>query len=170
MGLTARFGAATLALALLVALLTPMLSGAADWAPPEAVYFPRTGHHLEGDFLKYWRANGKATLLGEPISERLTAGGLSVQYFERVRLEYHPDLPAGERIVLGQLGSDAAAARVAARARWTRHGRIGRDPGADVVVVDPFKPLSASPFPPDAEDFRFFPETGHTIGALPLIW
>jgi hypothetical protein len=30
------------------------------------------------------------------------------QYFQRARMEYHPELPEGQRIVLGALGSELA--------------------------------------------------------------
>ena len=33
------------------------------------------------------------------------------QWFERARMEYHPDLPEGSPVVLGRLGSELRTAR-----------------------------------------------------------
>ena len=54
-------------------------------------YFPQTGHTLFGEFLSYWERRGGIQLFGYPISEEVEENGRIVQYFERVRLEYHPD-------------------------------------------------------------------------------
>ena len=61
--------------------------------PPDlaALYFPATGHNLTGGFLRAWWERGQVALFGYPISEELTEDGRTVQYFERARLEYHPD-------------------------------------------------------------------------------
>ncbi len=55
-------------------------------------YFKETGHNLGGSFLQYWLAQGGLDRFGYPISEEGQARGGSVQYFERARLENHPDL------------------------------------------------------------------------------
>jgi hypothetical protein len=85
-------------------------------APPGARYFPATGHSLGDPFLAYWLAHQGATLLGAPLSEVLQAGSsgdgpYKVQWFERGRLEYHPDFAAPNEIQLGQIGRDALHAR-----------------------------------------------------------
>lgn len=54
-------------------------------------YFPETGHTLQGAFLNYWYNNGSVQLFGYPISEEFIEGGIPVQYFERVRMEYHAE-------------------------------------------------------------------------------
>ena len=167
----ARPAAVLAALVLLLALVAPRLGGAAPWSPPTAVYFPRTGHQLAGEFLSYWRGHGRATLLGDPITEQLVEGGLAVQYFERARLEYHPENAGDDRFSLSRLGSDAAAARAPLAARLQRLALAGLDSGTGEPIVDPFERLPSASFPDDPEDHRFFAETGHTLSnSFKLCW
>jgi hypothetical protein len=56
------------------------------------VYFPETGHTLGEGFLGYWQTNGGLRQFGYPISEEMAEDGLTVQYFERARFEYHKGL------------------------------------------------------------------------------
>lgn len=74
-------------------------------------YFKETGHSLATGFKKFWDDNGNLSTFGFPISEELTENGLTVQYFERGRLEYHPELDEGKRITLGRLGEELLEAR-----------------------------------------------------------
>ncbi|HET8627248.1 MAG TPA: glycoside hydrolase family 3 N-terminal domain-containing protein [Thermomicrobiales bacterium] len=69
-------------------------------------YFPETGHRLCFGFRDYWQAHGGLPIFGYPLSEefRDPASGLTVQYFERQRLEYHPDNPPGWQVEGGLLG------------------------------------------------------------------
>jgi hypothetical protein len=69
-------------------------------------YFGATGHSASGPFLDFWRENGEEALLGYPISESYKDDGSEYQWFERVRLEWHPYLPEGKQIVLGNLGTE----------------------------------------------------------------
>lgn len=69
-------------------------------------YFGPTGHSVSGPFLQVWRDNGGLETLGYPISESFKEDGSEFQWFERARLEWHPTLPEGKRIVLGQLGKE----------------------------------------------------------------
>ncbi len=67
------------------------------------------GHHVGARFLAYWRAHGGLAHLGYPLSDafdqRLADGQTyRVQYFERARLEYHPENAAPNDVLLGQLG------------------------------------------------------------------
>jgi hypothetical protein len=71
-------------------------------------YFAETQHTLSGPFLDFWQANGGLAVFGYPISEPFEQGGLLVQYFERSRFEYHPDLPSGPRVLLTRLGTTLA--------------------------------------------------------------
>ncbi|HWQ12356.1 MAG TPA: hypothetical protein VNL77_06120 [Roseiflexaceae bacterium] len=85
-------------------------------APPRGcVQFPETGYRLCEPFLSYWRRNGGLARFGFPISpvmeETLPLGGGrtwrgEVQYFERRRMEHHPENPARHRVLLGLLGRD----------------------------------------------------------------
>jgi hypothetical protein len=72
------------------------------------VYFPQTQHSLgnSSGFLKYWQQHGGLAIYGYPISEELIENGYTVQYFERNRFEYHPELPDPYKVSLGLLGSE----------------------------------------------------------------
>ncbi len=107
------------------------LLGTAPFRPLDAStdtdcdYFPETGHRLCASFRAYWRSHGlefgdpgvsfreSLALFGYPISEEFTdpASGLTVQYFERARFEYHPENPEPYRVLLGLLGIEEVRAR-----------------------------------------------------------
>lgn len=71
-------------------------------------YFPETQHTVSGPFLSYWESHGGLAIFGYPTSEPFEAHGRLIQYFERNRFELHPDLPPGNRVLLGRLGFDLA--------------------------------------------------------------
>jgi len=71
--------------------------------------FAPTGKAVRGPFLAYWQANGGLPIYGYPISDEVAevledGKPYLVQYFERARFEYHPELPAPNTIQLGQFG------------------------------------------------------------------
>ncbi len=80
-------------------------------------YFPQTGHTLRGSFLQYWQQYGGLVQFGYPLTEEFfePAGSnniqLRVQYFERNRFEYHPELAEPFRVSLGLLGVQVLQAR-----------------------------------------------------------
>jgi len=78
---------------------------------PDRRFLKETGHSLASGFKRYWDDNNGVNQFGFPISEELTENGLNVQYFERGRLEYHPELEEGKRITLGRLGEELLEAR-----------------------------------------------------------
>ncbi|MDQ5824101.1 MAG: CAP domain-containing protein [Chloroflexota bacterium] len=83
-------------------------------------YFPATGHSLGGGFYTYWQQNGGVALFGLPLSEEFNENGLTVQWFERARFEYHPELVGtGQAIQLSHLGSIAYSSQ-ANRTNYTR--------------------------------------------------
>lgn len=79
-------------------------------------YFADTGHSIGGSFRAFWEAHSGATTFGLPVTEefaeRNPLDGMTrtVQYFERVRLEWHPELIATvsdvhpEAVRLGTIG------------------------------------------------------------------
>lgn len=76
-------------------------------------FFQATSHNLSGKFLDYWSRTGGVTIYGYPISEPFTEKSLAdgksyqVQYFERNRLELHPELAGTPfEVQLGLLGSE----------------------------------------------------------------
>ncbi len=78
--------------------------------PAPAVYFPQTGHNLSGKFLEYWQSHGGLSINGYPITEpaieRSTNGKqFMVQWFERTRMELHPENAGSPyEVLLGLLG------------------------------------------------------------------
>jgi hypothetical protein len=71
--------------------------------------FPQTNHCVRGLFLRYWQAHGGLAINGYPLSdefaEQLEDGkAYIVQYFERVRMEYHPENQPPYDVLLGQFG------------------------------------------------------------------
>jgi subtilisin family serine protease len=74
-------------------------------------YFAETGHTLRGIFKSYWQANGGLPIFGYPTSEEVTERGeggreYTVQYFERHRLELHPENAPPYHVLLSRLGND----------------------------------------------------------------
>lgn len=69
-------------------------------------FFAATGHRLCNGFRAYWQAHGGLAILGYPISEefRDPSTGYTVQYFERQRLEYHPENQNPWTVLGGLLG------------------------------------------------------------------
>lgn len=63
-------------------------------------------------FQQFYDANGGLEIFGLPLSDEFAADGLQVQYFERSRLEWHPEFAGTENeILLGPLGRTATAGR-----------------------------------------------------------
>ncbi len=72
-------------------------------------YFPETQHNLCHGFRTFWERFGGLRLFGYPISEELIEDGLTVQYFERARLEWHPErVGTAYEIQVSRLGAWAA--------------------------------------------------------------
>lgn len=87
-------------------------------APDDASigYASQTRHTLAGIFHTWWDRSGGLSMFGYPISEafdeRNQADGRTyrVQYFERVRMEWHPDFAGSDHEVeLGLLGRERLA-------------------------------------------------------------
>jgi hypothetical protein len=88
--------------------------------PGDGTFDALTGHTLRNEpapFRTYWATNGGVAVFGLPLSEQFQelnqADGQTywVQYFERQRMEWHPDEPDPQyRILLGLLGNEERAA------------------------------------------------------------
>ena len=90
-----------------------------------------TGHVTCGDFFLYFRTHGlefdgkkgfseaeSIALFGLPISEAAQENGSDgkmylTQWFERARFEFHPELPAPSKVLLGRLGAEVTPANAA---------------------------------------------------------
>ena len=88
----------------------PALSGVSQG---KQRYFSQTAHFLRGVFLDYWNSHGSTAVLGLPVTEPMNEDGLTVQYFERARLEYHPEIAGTEqsKVLLTRLGVTLAEQR-----------------------------------------------------------
>ncbi len=105
------------------------------------VYFAQTQHFMSSGFKTFWQGHGGAEILGYPLTEEFsekdssTGEQMTVQYFQRAKLEYRPSAPEGQRITVALLGLTLTADR-------------------SFPKVDPVQ---------DNDNRRYFPETGHTI-------
>ena len=92
---------------------TSITPGSPAVAEGRVRYFTQTAHFLRGAFLNYWETHGATPILGLPITEPFIQDGLTVQYLERARLEWHPEIsPDPNRaILLARLGAIMSEAR-----------------------------------------------------------
>jgi glucose/arabinose dehydrogenase len=86
------------------------------------LFFPETKHALHPQLAEYWSLNGGIPVFGYPLSEgfqeRSPTDGKTylVQYFERNRLEYHPENKGTAfEVLLGLLGVQTYQGRYGAR-------------------------------------------------------
>lgn len=65
---------------------------------------------IGGAFRTYWEAHGGLATFGYPLTAELSEttpdGTYTIQYFERVRFEYHPENPPEFQVQLGRLGAE----------------------------------------------------------------
>lgn len=107
----------------------------------DRLYISETQHFVSHGFKAFWQANGGIQVLGFPLSEEFaeqdpdTGEEIISQYFERVKLEYHPSAPEGDRIRLALLGHELR-------------------PDSETSPTEPFE---------SNEEQIYFPETGHAI-------
>jgi len=64
----------------------------------------KTGYSVCYAFLQFFEAYDGETHFGMPLSDVEVVDGRYVQYFERARMEWWPDRPSGQRVVLTNLG------------------------------------------------------------------
>jgi hypothetical protein len=115
------------------------LQRVSDFIEPQERFFPETGFTVSDNFLKYWNAFGGLATFGYPISAPFERDGLTMQYFERVRMEVHPNAwPARFDVLLGRLGAELAA---------------------DRIDEPPFRPVSAG----NDANCTWYVETGHRL-------
>jgi len=97
-------------------------------------FFEKTGHWVEGVFLDYFNSRGGLEIFGYPLSKPFMDQGVLVQYFQKARMEWHPQNPEPYKVQLGLLGDELKY----------------RQPG----VPEPY---------PHSRRKVYFPETGHTV-------
>ena len=75
--------------------------------------FPETGYCISGRIREYWESQGGLRVFGYPIGAQMQAPIegklLTVQQFERNRLELHPQNARPYDVLLGRLGADRLA-------------------------------------------------------------
>jgi len=64
----------------------------------------KSGYSVCYAFLQYYEAYDGETYFGLPLSDVEVVDGRYVQYFDRARMEWWPDRPSGQRVVLTDLG------------------------------------------------------------------
>jgi hypothetical protein len=117
-------------------------------APAERC-FDATGYCMSGTIKRFWEENGGLAVFGYPLTplqtETIEGRAAQVQWFERHRLELHPERPWPATVELGRLGADLLA-------------RQDRD-------------LAAAPAAPAAAGCRTFAETGRSVcGPVLAAW
>lgn len=75
-----------------------------DFFPTIGCRYGETGFYICYDFLEFYDKNGGETIFGKPKSGFEFYNGRIVQYFERARFDWFPELPAGQKVVLAELG------------------------------------------------------------------
>ncbi len=132
-----------------VCMLLSVAAGARAQAPGGQRCFAETGFCIAGRIRAFWEQNGGLPIFGFPIGpqheEMVEGKPYQSQWFERNRLELHPEQARPYDVLLGRLGADRLAQQ-------------GRD---------------WSTFPTHAPQAgcRFFPETGHNVcGAFLQAW
>jgi LPXTG-site transpeptidase (sortase) family protein len=72
--------------------------------------FPETGYCIAGRMREYWEQNGGLPVFGFPItpqqSEMVEGRATQVQWFERNRLELHPENARPYDVLLGRIGGE----------------------------------------------------------------
>jgi len=111
--------------------------------------FTETGFCISGRIREFWERNGGLAVFGLPVApqqqETLEGQAIQAQWFERVRLELHPENARPYDVLLGRLGVD----------RLAQQGRN----------------WFTFPKTEAQTDCRFFAETGHNVcGAILAAW
>ncbi len=94
---------------LALALALALLFGTPSQAQTGQRCFPETGFCIAGRIRSFWEQNGGLPVFGYPVTaqhEELIEGKpFQVQWFERNRLELHPENRAPYDVLLGRLGA-----------------------------------------------------------------
>ncbi len=112
--------------------------------------FSETGYCISGRLREFWEQNGGLTIFGYPLGPQRQAQiegrTLTIQEFQRFRLELHPENLRPYDVLLGRMGADRLA-------------QLGRDW------------FFAYPATQQQAGCRYVPETRHNIcGAILALW
>ena len=126
-------------LALALAMLAPQSVPRAQ-AQLDRRCFRETGYCIAGPIRSFWESNGGLMVFGFPITpqqtERIEGRPIEAQWFERSRLELHPENPPPYDVLIGRMGEERLRRQ---RLDW--------------------KKFAVDPAPPDCQVF----ETGHAV-------
>lgn len=110
------------------------------------VYFPETKHNLCNGFLSFWNKFGGLAIFGLPLTEEFSQDGVTMQYFERARLEWRfsdrGTDPEHFDVKLGLVGNEVTLSRRSAPQAPFQPVQRNTDPNATCV---------------------YFPETQHNL-------
>jgi glucose/arabinose dehydrogenase len=134
---------------LLLASSVPLVALPDADAQNERRCFPETGFCIEGRIRQFWEQNGGLPVFGFPIGpqneEQIEGQPFQAQWFERNRLELHPENTRPYDVLLGRLGADRLQQQ---GHNWRTFPQSDSRPGC-----------------------RFFPETGHSVcGSILAAW
>jgi hypothetical protein len=137
------------------------VEGTTDTCPG---YFEATGHNVQGIFCEFWQRYGGLQNFGFAISEEFPEANsidgvvYTVQYFERGRWEYHPELAGTPfEVLLGQLGLERmnrVGVDFAVRARETSPPTAAEIPGG-VPGGAPVAAVCQTQLPPPHIEYGF---------------
>jgi len=82
----------------------PFVTGLPFQNDASRTFYPQTKHSVQGGFKTFFDRRGGLAVFGYPTSDEMREQGFTVQYFQRARFEYHPELPAAYMVSLGLLG------------------------------------------------------------------
>ena len=151
-------------------------------------FIPETQQVIQYGFKEIWETRGGQPIFGLPLSGEIvepTDDGRSrtVQWFERARFEYHPELPAGQRVLISALGRRLAPTELTAplapnapppaplsvspsqAAQPSPTAGIAR-PVAAPAVNATIAPLAGSP----GQTFTLSPTNGFIAGETVSVW
>jgi len=113
---------------------------------PNCTFYDATQHNLCAGFRAYWEKYGGLAVFGYPITEEYVENGMTIQYFERARFEWHPgEWPERYDVMLGLLGNTyAMTLGLTTTTPFTHH-------------------TDACGSGTSADDCMAFPATGHTV-------
>ncbi len=125
-----------LLITVLIGTTSPIVS--AQTQEEEGPYYSKTGHNVHELFYDYFRNSGGLERFGYPITEAYAdPSGRWVQYFQKARLEWHPENADPNKIVVGLLGEELNKKQV---------------------------PIPASQIPAAADpNCLYYSQTGHTV-------
>lgn len=128
-------------------------------APDGCTFFGETRHSLCEPFRSFWQANGGVARMGLPISEpfleEIEGRQYTVQYYERRRVEVHPELP-GSPLLMGLLGREVLALAQpdgGPQVQPTPTPPVPVPPTAPPAAVPPVNDCQSEPDPDTAANF-----------------